>query len=209
LAQHAVVVSSLAQQARVSGKDSTSARRAVTEAQNPGTVEWQALLVEHLTSRHTQDYTWSRPNSRYAVLGLFLPDLRAAAPDNIAFVVDTSGSVPPEALTAITAELESYLRQYTATTLTILYADAAVTGRASYTCDDLPLHLTPVGGGGTDFGPALTELAGDDPPPACVVYLTDLEGAFPNEPPSMHVIWLVFGNPAPSAPFGKVVALPF
>jgi predicted metal-dependent peptidase len=209
LAQHAIVVSSLAQQARVSGKDSASAQRAVTEAQHPGTVDWQALLVEHLTSRHTQDYTWSRPNSRYAVLGLFLPDLRATAPDNIAFVIDTSGSVPPEALTAVTDELESYLRQYPATTLTVLYADAAVTGRASYTCDDLPLHLTPMGGGGTDFGPALTELASDDPPPACVVYLTDLEGAFPNEPPSMPVIWLVFGNPAPSAPFGKVVALPF
>jgi len=209
LAQHAIVISSLAQQARVSGQHSASAERAVTEAQHPGTVEWQTLLLEFLSSRTTQDYTWCRPNQRYAVLGLFLPALRAAAPDNIAFVIDTSGSVPPEALTAVTAELEGYLRQYTATTLTVLYADAAVTGRASYTCDDLPLRLTPIGGGGTDFGPALTALADGDPPPSCIVYLTDLAGTFPKEPPSIPVIWLAFGNLAPSAPFGKVVALPF
>jgi len=111
LAQHAIVISSLAQQARVSGKHSASAERAVTEAQHPGTVEWQTLLLEFLSSRSTQDYTWCRPNQRYAVLGLFLPALQAAAPDNIAFVIDTSGSVPPEALTAVTAELEGYLRQ--------------------------------------------------------------------------------------------------
>jgi predicted metal-dependent peptidase len=209
LAQHAIVISSLAQQARVSGQDSASAQRARTEAQHPGTVEWQTLLLEFLSSRHAQDYTWCRPNPRYSVLGLFLPALRAAAPDNIAFVVDTSGSIPPEALSAVTAELEGYLRQYTATTLTVLYADAAVTGRASYTYNDLPLHLTPIGGGGTDFRPALTALADDDPPPSCIVYLTDLEGTFPNEPPSIPVIWLVFGNLAPSAPFGKVVSLPF
>ena len=42
-----------------------------------------------------------------------------------------------------------------------------------------------------------------------IVYLTDLAGTFPKEPPSIPVIWLVFGNLAPSAPFGKVVALPF
>jgi predicted metal-dependent peptidase len=211
LAEHGVLITSLAQQARAHGKDSTGARRAATAAAQPASIDWRTLLVELLTSRHEQDYSWSRPNPRYAALGLFLPHLRPSAPGSVAFVVDTSGSVPKAALDAVTAELESYLHLYPTITLRVLYADAKVTGRSSYTAADLPLRLDPIGGGGTDFRPALTELAETEEPPACIVYLTDLEGAFPKEAPPMPVIWLVFGQPLtlPGAPFGRVVPLPY
>ena len=211
LAEHAVLITALAQQARAAGKDSLGARRAETAARQPATVDWRALLAEFLTARHEQDYSWRRPNPRYALLGLFLPLLEAAAPGRVAFVVDTSGSVPKSALDAITAELEAYLRQYPTITLDVLYADAKVTGSASYTAADLPLRLKPIGGGGTDFRPALAALADADDPPACIAYLTDLDGTFPAEPPPIPLIWLVFGQPlsTPEAPFGKVALLPY
>ena len=119
--------------------------------------------------------------------------------------------MPKSALDAVTAELEAYLRQYLSVTLDVLYADAKVTGRASFTAADLPLRLEPIGGGGTDFRPALAALTDADEPPACIVYLTDLDGTFPAEPPPIPVIWLVFGQPLsmPEAPFGRVVPLPF
>jgi predicted metal-dependent peptidase len=140
-----------------------------------------------------------------------MPALQASAPDRIAVVIDTSGSVPDSALAAVTGELESYLCQYPATTLEVLYADSRVKGRVSLTSADLPLRLELVGGGGTAFGPALAALEGDEEPPACVVYLTDLAGSFPEEPPEMPVLWLVFGQPLeePEAPFGRVVLLPY
>jgi hypothetical protein len=122
------------------------------------------------------------------------PRLEPAAPGSVAFVLDTSGSVPSSALDAVTAELEAYLRGYPATTLEVLYADAQVTGRATYTAADLPLRLEPKGGG-TRFGPALSTLTEADETPACIVYLTDLRGSFPEDPPPMPVIWLVFGQP--------------
>jgi hypothetical protein len=53
---------------------------------------------------------------------------------------------------------------------------------------DLPLRIEPIGGGGTDFRPALAVLADADEPPACIAYLTDLEGRFPDEPPPMPII---------------------
>jgi predicted metal-dependent peptidase len=211
LAEHAVLITGLAQQSRAAGKDSLGARRAATVARQPATIDWRALLAEFLTARHEQDYTWRRPNPRYALLGLFLPLLEAAAPGRVGFVVDTSGSVPKTALDAVTAELEAYLRQYPTITLDVLYADAEVTGSACFTAADLPLRLEPIGGGGTDFRPALSALADADEQPACVVYLTDLHGRFPDEPPPIPIIWLVFGQPLrpPTAPFGRVVLLPY
>jgi predicted metal-dependent peptidase len=211
LAEHAILITALAQQARAAGHDSAGARRATTAAKQPATIDWRTLLVEFLTCRHTQDYSWLRPNPRYAHLGLFLPRLEPAAPGSVAFVLDTSGSVPSAALDAVTAELEAYLRGYPSTNLQVLYADAEVTGVATYTAADLPLRLEPNGGGGTHFGPALATLTEADEPPACIVYLTDLQGSFPDDPPPMPIIWLVFGQPLtpPTAPFGKVIPLPY
>jgi predicted metal-dependent peptidase len=211
LAQHAVLIASLAQQVRTAGKDTAGTRRAATAATEPPSVDWRALLVEFLSARHAQDYSWRRPNPRYSLLGLYLPILEATAPGKIGFVIDTSGSVPEAALRAVTGELEAYLQQYPTTTLKVVYADADVTGSESFSASDLPLRLHPVGGGGTDFGPALDTLAADDDIPACIVYLTDLKGRFPENPPPMPVIWLVFGQPlsTPRAPFGRVVVLPY
>ena len=211
LAEHAVLITALAQQARAAGRDSAGARRAATVAARIAAVNWRALLAEFLTARHAQDYSFRRPNPRYVHLGLFLPLLEAAAPGRVAFVLDTSGSVPQAALDAVTAELDEYLRLFPTMDLDVLYADAEVTGQVSYTAADLPLRLQPTGGGGTDFRPALTTLAEADEPPACVVYLTDLKGRFPEAPPPMPVLWLVFGQPLgnPTAPFGKVVTLPY
>jgi predicted metal-dependent peptidase len=88
--------------------------------------------------------------------------LEAAAPRNVAFVLETSGSVSKAALDAVAAELTGYLETYPTTTLSVVHADAAVTGRESFTAGDLPLRLLPIGGGGTAFAPALGALAEDD-----------------------------------------------
>jgi predicted metal-dependent peptidase len=214
LAHHAVLITALAQQARAAGRDSAGARRAATLATQPATVDWRALLAEFLTRRTPQDYSWRRPHPRYAALGLYLPLLDSPSLSPIAFVVDTSGSVPKAALDAVTAELEAFLEQHPTLTLDVLYADAEVTGRASYTVADLPLRLAPIGGGGTDFAPALAALAvpsDNQETPACIVYLTDLRGHFPDEPPSIPVLWITFGasRATATAPFGRVVSLPF
>jgi predicted metal-dependent peptidase len=211
LAQHAILVTALAQQTRAIGRDGAGVRRAAALATQSSSVDWRALLVEFLSSRHAQDYSWRRPNFRYVGLGIYYPVLESAAPGKIAMVLDTSGSVPKDALEAVTGELEAYLLAFPATTLDVVYADASVADRVSLTAADLPLRLEPVGGGGTDFGPALTALADDDPPSACVVYLTDLAGRFPDEAPPMPVIWMVFGQPLapPTPPFGRLVLLPY
>jgi predicted metal-dependent peptidase len=211
LAQHAVQIAALAQQTLAMGRDSAGVRRAAAAASQPPSIDWRALLADFLTSHQATDYTWQRPHPRYAHLGVYLPQLAAPALAPVAFVLDTSGSVPATAIEAVTAELDAYLRHHPTATLDLLHADAQVHARTTYTAADLPLRLHPVGGGGTDFCPAIEFLSQSDIPPACIVYLTDLCGRFPDTPPPTPVLWLVFGptRHTHTAPFGRTVPLPY
>jgi predicted metal-dependent peptidase len=211
LAAHAVLMTALAQQSRAAGRETLGAQRAAAEARRPPAVNWRAVLAEFLSTRTAEDYSWGRPNPRYAPLGLYLPTLDSRSPGRIAFVVDTSGSVPDQALAAVASELEGFLAQHPTTSLLVVYADTQETARVYLSAADLPFRLDPKGGGGTDFGPVLESLEADDNPLACVVYFTDLHGSFPARPPSLSVLWMVFGQPhgEPKAPFGMVTTLPF
>jgi predicted metal-dependent peptidase len=211
LAAHAVLMTALAQQSRAAGRDTLGAQRAAAQARRPPTVNWRAVLAEFLSARTAEDYSWCRPNPRYAPLGLYIPILESRAPGKIACVIDTSGSVPDQALAAVASELEAFLAQHPVTSLLVVYADTQETGRLLLTAADLPLKLEPKGGGGTDFGPVLDSLDADEDRPACIVYFTDLHGSFPDKPPSVPLLWLVFGQPhgQPKAPFGSVALLPY
>ncbi|MDP9121887.1 MAG: metallopeptidase domain containing protein, partial [Acidobacteriota bacterium] len=120
LAEHAVLIAALAQQARASGGLSAGGARAEAIATRRPALDWRRLLAEFLSGRAADDWTWSRPNHRYTQLGLYMPSLLSSAPDSIGFVVDTSGSVPPGALEAIASELSSYLLAYPETPLRVV-----------------------------------------------------------------------------------------
>lgn len=51
----------------------------------------------------------------------------------------------------------------------------------------------PIGGGGTDFRPFFRHVAAELEPLAAtiLVYLTDGEGTFPEQPPSSPALWIV------------------
>jgi predicted metal-dependent peptidase len=197
LADHAILITALAQQSRAAGSETLGTHRAAAIARRPPAVNWRALLADFLSARTANDYSWCRPNPRYAPLGLYIPILEARDPDRIAFVIDTSGSVPDEALTAVTAELEAFLTQHPTTSLLVVYADTQETGRVVLTADDLPLKLKPKGGGGTNFGPVLESLDAEEERPAAVVYLTDLHGPFRTRRPQCQFCGWYSDNPMP------------
>jgi predicted metal-dependent peptidase len=53
--------------------------------------------------------------------------------------------------------------------------------------DGAPIVLRACGGGGTDFRPVFAAL--EEEPPVALVYLSDLDGRFPDEAPSFPVLW--------------------
>jgi len=59
------------------------------------------------------------------------------------------------------------------------------------------------GFGGTDFQPVFKHLEAD--PPLCLIYVTDLEGAFPPAAPPYPVLWVIPKGITLKPPFGETV----
>src|ERR1019366_680109 len=68
-----------------------------------------------------------------------------------------------------------------------------------------PVHLNPVGGGGTDFGPCFDWLEEQGIRPQTLVFLTDLCGTFPETEPEYPVLWA--STERRQAPFGSVIPM--
>jgi hypothetical protein len=67
------------------------------------------------------------------------------------------------------------------------------------------IRLTPVGSGGTDFGPSFRWLEEKGIYPQTMVFLTDLWCMFPNDAPNYPVIWA--STDTRPVPFGQVVPM--
>jgi hypothetical protein len=126
----------------------------------------------------------------------------------IAVTVDTSGSITDELLARFTAEVATIMKQTNSTVL-LLCADTKVTSRVELKGIDGERALRNfryVGRGGTDFRPALEEMAAWKPDVA--VYLTDLMGPTGETAPKYPLLWaLLPGFEHASAPFGRLVNL--
>jgi predicted metal-dependent peptidase len=198
-----VAVAQAAQQARAMGKLPAGVARMVEEMLQPK-VEWREVLRRFVRTAAWNDYQWTPPNRRFVHLGLYLPSLRSEELSEIVVAVDTSGSIDGSMLDQFAGELSGILEDFE-TTIFVLYADAAVAGCETLTREDLPLRLHPAGGGGTDFRPAFRWVEEQGKTPACLVYLTDLDGAFPEEEPSYPVLWARIGGEGEEPPFGEVL----
>ncbi len=179
-------------------------RRMIDEIVNPK-VPWTTILRDFVERSARNDYNWSRPNRRYIQQGFMLPSLISEELPEVVIAIDTSGSIRQADLDQFSAEVSAVLSAYE-TTIRLVWCDARVHKTETLTRADLPLNLKPCGGGGTDFRPVFNWVEQEGLTPACLIYLTDMYGTFPQWEPDYPVLW-VRTTEVKAPPWGEAVDL--
>lgn len=168
----------------------------ITEAR----VDWRSVLQRFAMEAAKNDYSWKKPNRRYTPRGLYLPSLHSTELGTIAVAVDVSGSVDDVLLSQMAAEINAIADSLQPAAIDVIYCDRRIQKRETFPRGEA-VQLASCGGGATDFRPVFAALEED--PPVCLVYLTDLDGRFPDRAPDYPVLWAATARDV--APFGETV----
>jgi predicted metal-dependent peptidase len=205
-AEWKVAVVQAAKAAKMRGKLPGDLQAMAGEAVRP-VVDWRAVLHRFAQQSSPTDYSFAQPNRRYLHLGFYLPSLHVPAVGDAVFVRDSSGSVFDETQAQFDAEILSVFHTLKPARLIVMDCDTRVTQVQIFERGDSP-EIQPVrGGGGTAFTDPFNRVAADGINPAFLVYLTDMDGAFPAFAPHYPVLWASTTplTRARRAPFGETV----
>lgn len=165
-------------------------------------VDWKSVLRRFVQAAAKNDYTWRRPSSRYAAHGMYMPSLHDERVPPIVVVFDTSGSCWNEQ-GKFFGELTHILDEVHPEAIHFIQCDAAVE-KVDVLMPGDELVPSVHGGGGTTFKPPFEWVKAQGIEPACLIYLTDTYGDFPDEAPSYPVMWAVTVKDR-ECPFGETM----
>lgn len=165
---------------------------------------WANELRRFMQALSRTDLSWNKPNRRFIGSGLYLPSARNETMGTMVIVNDTSGSTF-HAQKNFFAELEAIIEDTKPEKVIYIMQDTRITEVIELEPGD-PMPCQIKGMGGTDFRPAFKWVEEQNIDPACMVFLTDLDGPFPNEEPNYPVLWAACGTPR-QAPFGETISI--
>jgi predicted metal-dependent peptidase len=167
-------------------------------------IDWRAILRRFVQQSATADYSWRMPNRRYIAGGLYLPEIRSEAMPAIVVVVDSSASTST-VLPTFKAELQSIVEECQPESTIVIMADAKVQRVVRFERGEA-IAFNVEGFGGTDFRPAFEHVDREELCPACLIYLTDADGVYPDEPSRYPTLWAIT-TPDRHAPWGETVTI--
>ncbi len=159
------------------------------------------------------DYSFSPPDRRFGDSDFFLPDFneKDETVKNILFMIDTSGSMSDDMITAAYSEVKGAIEQFNGRLEGWLgFFDASVKKPVPFETVDDVLSIPPLGGGGTRFDIIFEYVDAymSNNPPASIIILTDGYAPFPDEEKSngIPVLWLL-NNKDVEPPWGKIARI--
>lgn len=202
-----VAIVQAAQAAKVRGNLPRSVEALVADLLEPE-LDWKAILdivIRRCSGK--DDYSWKRPNRRFAWRGLYLPAMEGFQTGFIGLAFDASGSVGMEQFRIFLSEFNGLLEQMKPARVKVVQFDTKIQHRKEYGQYDYPLEgdsLKRHAYGGTDFRPIFDEFSEDHPD--TLIVMTDLDGPFPDVAPPYQTVWINVGDSKSSkAPFGTTV----
>jgi predicted metal-dependent peptidase len=187
--------------------------------------DFSAGLQRSIALLTRSDRSFLRPSRRLAALAslsddgeswpevMAMPGRRVVPAGRLSAVIDTSASIDAPTLARFLGTLAAVATAEGFDEIRLIQADAAITrDETVFAAELLFREVAMLGRGGTDFGPALRSLALEarrDRERITVVYLTDLDGAFPSAADivPLDVLWVVPGEPSREPPFGRVLSI--
>jgi len=186
------------------GQGTLSARlKRDIDAATASQVDWRSALIKYAQETVKADYSWTRPNSRYLAVGLYLPSLHSVACGHFVVGVDTSGSVDAVLLQQFAGAINAIADTLQPSRIDVIYCDSQVNHVDTFARGET-VTMEPHGGGGTCFEPVFEHVAETGETPAVLIYLTDMYGSFPETAPDYPVIWASYSS-VDVAPFGDVI----
>ena len=170
------------------------AARTIDDATQPQK-DWRAELAQFIhATKKADSHTWSRPSRRVPGMAGWHREIES----RLAICIDTSGSITTELFNTFMAECRA-ITSLAGITAVLISCDAKV---HQVVPPGVPFPTELLGGGGTDFIPALEEAAKHEPDG--IVYFTDGAGTYPSGC-QYPVLWALT---APhKVPFGESINL--
>ena len=187
------------------------AERLYGEYKKPQT-DWRTIL-NNFVQEEINDYSFTPPDRRFDDNPFFLPDFNEKDDivKNILFMIDTSGSMSDDMITAAFSEIKGAIDQFGGKLEGLLgFFDAAIIEPKPFSSFEEFRVIKAAGGGGTDFQIIFEYVAlhMSDEPPASIIILTDGYAPFPKEELSagIPVLWLL-NNEEVTPPWGKIARI--
>ena len=156
-----------------------------------GQVPWQDAL-SRFVQPSPADFVWEQPDRRFVEEDFILPDV-AGSTLEVVLCLDTSGSIPNEALSYFLRESSSILRSFDRVRGFLIACDEQITLIRDIEEEDFDLESLK-GGRGTSFAPPFAWLEHEGIRPHALVYFTDGLGDFPAQEPDYPVLWLMVNS---------------
>lgn len=199
-AETRVEIAQAAQAAKAQGKMPTALAKIIADLIDPGT-PWHEILERYMTAFTRGDYTWSRPNRRFADIAYLPSTGKVAEMGEIVVQVDVSGSISQRELAHYNGHMSRIIEQCRPERVHVLYVDTQVCKHQVFEQGE-EVKLEFYSGGGTDMEAGFEFLAKEGIEPEVFVCLTDGYTDFNVEnAPSYPVLWCISSDIV--APYGE------
>lgn len=201
-AQTRVEIAQAAQAAKAQGKLKGKLAEIVTDLIDPGT-PWYDILERYMVSFTKGDYSWARPNRRFAP-DHYLPSVgNTQQCGEVVIQVDVSGSISKRELDYYNGHMKRIIELCSPERVHVLYTDTGVLKHDVFERGE-EFGLTFYSGGGTDMEAGFSYLDKEGINPEVFVCLTDGYTDFnPANTPAYPVVWCI--SSGITAPYGDNV----